>query len=118
MSITSRRYKLLADFERVHQFLTDTYDRQTLNSYLLPQYFEYAHHLQWFDYIRSHRFGIWEDDGTLIGIACYEQKPGTCLIHIKNGFTHLLPEMLAWSERELSAVEDGKRQLDYRQRTG
>jgi hypothetical protein len=37
MNITQRRYKLFADFEHVHQFLTDTYDPETLNSYLLPQ---------------------------------------------------------------------------------
>lgn len=29
MNITNRRYKILADFERVYQFLTDTYDKET-----------------------------------------------------------------------------------------
>ena len=48
--ITKRRYKILVDFERVHKFLTETYNFETLNSWLLPQYFEYAHMHGYFDY--------------------------------------------------------------------
>ena len=43
MNITQRRYKILIDFEKVYRFLEETYDPVTLNSFLLPQYFEYAH---------------------------------------------------------------------------
>lgn len=112
MSITQRRYKILIDFNAVHQFLTDTYDLETLNSYLLPQYFEYAHHLQWFDYIRAHRMGLWEEDGQLVAVACYEMPIGTVHLHSKSAYSFLLPEMLEWSEKEISSCEDGKRVLN------
>lgn len=112
MSITQRRYKILVDFSAVHQFLTDTYDFETLNSYLLPQYFEYAHHLQWFDYIRAHRMGLWEDDGELIAVACYEMPIGTVHLHTKSEYDFLLPEMLEWSEKEISSFDNGKHGLN------
>jgi ribosomal protein S18 acetylase RimI-like enzyme len=111
MSITQRRYKPLADFERVHRFLTDTYDPKTLNSYLLPQYWEYAHHLQWFDYIRTARMGLWEEDGEIVAIAAYEMNIGEVHLHCKRGYEELLPQLLKWAEAELAAVADGKRTL-------
>lgn len=117
MSIIKRRYSMLVDFQRVHDFLTDSYDRETLNSYLLPQYFEYAHHLQWFDWLRTHRFGLWEEDGEIVGIACYESNLGEVHLHTNKNHENLLPELLSWAEEELSAVkqeqglESGKRHL-------
>jgi GNAT superfamily N-acetyltransferase len=112
MPITQRRYKILADFQRVHDFLTDTFDLETLNSYLLPQYWEYAHALQWFDYIRTARMGLWEDDGAIVAIASYEQNIGKTHLHCKRGYERLLPKMLDWAEKEISLTVDGKTVLE------
>ncbi len=111
MSITARRYKMLVDFERVHQFLTDTYDKETLNSYLLPQYFEYAHTHPYFNHKMTHRNGIWEDNGDIVGIACFEMNLGECHLHTKKGYEFLLPEMLEWAESELFEIKDGQKCL-------
>lgn len=111
MNIKNRKYKLFADFDKAHRFLVDTYDFETLNGYLLPQYFEYAHHLQWFDFLRAHRCGLWEEGGELVGIACYEMNIGDCNMHTKKGYEFLLPEMLIHAEKELSAFEEGKHKL-------
>lgn len=111
MNITKRRYKMLVDFERVYQFLTDTYDKETLNSYLLPQYFEYAHHLQWFDFLRSHRCGIWEDGDSIVAIACYEMQMGDVHLHTQKGYEFLLSDTLLWAEKEVSIAQDGSRVL-------
>ncbi|MDD4429603.1 MAG: GNAT family N-acetyltransferase [Paludibacter sp.] len=112
MNIKQRRYQILMDFEKVHRFLTDTYNFETLNSYLLPQYFEYAHHLQWFDYIRSYRMGLWEDDGELVGVACYEIPIGTVHLHTKPEYSFLLLELLKWSKQEISICENDKHLLN------
>lgn len=37
MNITHRRYDILCDFHVVYRFLEETYDPNTLNSYLLPK---------------------------------------------------------------------------------
>ena len=110
-SITQRRYNILTDFSRVYDFLEETYDVDTLNSYLLPQYFEYAQVHSYFDFLRAHRIGLWEDNGELIGIATYEMKIGTVHLHTKNGYEVLLPEMVEWSQQEISEVDGDKHTL-------
>ena len=111
MNIAHRRYDILSDFHAVYHFLEYTYDYNTLNSYLLPHYWEYAHYLQWFDYIRAHRMGLWEDSGMLVGIAAYEMEIGNTHLHTKRGYSRLLPEMLDWAENEMSVVKDNGRSL-------
>jgi len=111
MSVKFKHYKLLADFEKVNKYLTDVYNIETLNGYLLPQYFEYAHTHPSFNFKLAHRFGLWEDENTLIGIACYDMYPGECFISVKNSFNSLLPEMISYSEKYLSEKNNGKTSL-------
>ena len=111
MNITQKSYKLLGDFNKVHKYLTDVYNIETLNGYLLPQYFEYAHTHPSFNYKLAHRFGLWEYENELIGIACYDMYPGECLISVKNSFNSLLPEMISYSEEYLSEKSDEKTSL-------
>ncbi|MBF8436904.1 GNAT family N-acetyltransferase [Halanaerobiaceae bacterium Z-7014] len=106
--ITRRRYKLLADFKKVSQFLVDIYNVGTLNSYLLQQFFEYAHTHPYFNYQSAHRFGIWEEKGEIIGLACYEMDLGDAFLVVKPGYNKLLFEMLEYVEKELSTIKDGK----------
>jgi len=110
MPIISRRYNILVDFPKVYSFLEETYNLETLNSYLPPHYFEYAQHHGHFNYTAAHRIGLWEDGDTLVGISAYEMKPGTAQFHARDA--HLLPELLAWAEREISVEKDGKRTLN------
>jgi len=100
------------DFTRVHKFLTDTYDFETFNSWLLPQYFEYAHMHAAFDYFKTHHFGLWEDDGNIVGIACFEMTLGDLKMHTHKDYKFLLPELLDWAEHELYVIKDGKRSLE------
>lgn len=111
MNITNRRYKMLTDFVRVHRFLQETYDPVTLNSYLLPQYFEYAHTHPRFNSKLTHRFGLWEDNGSVVGIVCYEMDLGENHLHVGKGYETLIADLLKWAERELWAQKDGKREI-------
>jgi len=110
-NIYNRRYKLLADFTTVHSFLTDIYSLDTLNSYLLPQFFEYAHTHPFFNHKLTHLFGLWEDNGKLVGIACYEMNAGESFLVTDREHTLLLPEMLAFAEKELSVINNNKHTL-------
>jgi len=111
MGITQRRYNILTDFTKVFNFLEETYNHDTLNSYLPPHYFEYAQHHAKFNFASSHRIGLWEDNNALVGISMYEMQLGTAQIHAKDGYKHLLPEMLTWAEKEISVEKDGKQTL-------
>ena len=111
MTINQRRYDILSDFHAVYRFLEESYDFDTLNSYLLPHYWEYAHYLQWFDYIRAHRMGLWEADDKLVGIAAYEMDPGVAHLHTSPEYSYLLPELLDWAEKELAVTKEEKQSL-------
>ncbi|MCL2718402.1 MAG: GNAT family N-acetyltransferase [Lachnospiraceae bacterium] len=116
MKIIQRRYDILSDFHAVFDFLTATYDFETLNSYLLPHYWEYAQYLQWFDYIRAHRMGLWEAETAgsgrkIVAISAYEMEIGKAHLHTAPEYRHLLPELLDWAERELATEKDGKKLL-------
>ena len=110
-NIYRRRYKLLTDFTKVHGFLTDIYTLDTLNSCLLPQFFEYAHTHPFFNHKLTHRFGLWEDNGKLVGIACYEMDVGESFLATDREHIYLLPEMLAYAEKELSVINNNKHTL-------
>jgi len=110
-NIYGRRYKLLADFTVVHKFLADIYSPDTLNSYLLPQFFEYAHTHPFFNHKLTHRFGLWEDSGKPVGIACYEMDIGECFLVTDREHAFLLPEMLEYAEKELSSEKNGQKTL-------
>jgi len=112
MSTTQRRYSILSDFTRVYDFLEKTYDFETLNSYLLSNYFEYAQHHNQFNYMCAHRIGLWENKGEIAGISAYEMKMGMAQLHTKPEYKKLLHEMLIWAENEISIEKDGKRELD------
>ncbi|MCL2301168.1 MAG: GNAT family N-acetyltransferase [Firmicutes bacterium] len=113
ISVQCRRYRLLADFELVYRFLQETHDPVTLNSHLLPQFWEYAHTHSYFNHKLTHRMGLWEDEGALVGIVCYEMDLGDCHMHVRPGYEALLPELLAWAEKELCAVKRGKHRLQF-----
>ncbi len=109
--ILQRRYKLLGDFLLVHTFLTDIYNMETLNSYLLPQFFEYAQTHPAFNHKLTHRFGLWEEENHLVGIVCYEMDLGECFLITEPSHMFLLPEMLSYAQKELSVVKESKRIL-------
>ena len=55
--------------------------------------------------------GLWEADGKIVGIAAYEMNIGKAHLHTAPEYRRLLPELLDWAEKELSAEKDGKRTL-------
>jgi hypothetical protein len=91
--------------------LTDIYNIETLNSYLLPQFYEHAHTSPKFNHKLTPRFGLWEDNNDLVGIACYEMDLGECFLCTKIGYDLLLPEMVEYSEKNLAAIIENKKSL-------
>lgn len=106
MAVMKRRYRLLGDFQSVLQFLQEEYSIETLNSYLLPQFFEYAHTHPAFNHQKTHRFALWEEENMVVGVVCYEMDMGECFFVVKDGYYYLLSAMLAHGEEELSVIKD------------
>lgn len=111
MSVKQRKYKLLVDFDKVSKFLIDNYSIKKMNGYLLQPFWEYAHTHPYFNHKMTHHFGIWEDDGKIVAIVCYETDLGECLLFAAERYEYLYEEMLKYAEEELSIHSDGKRKL-------
>ena len=69
MAINFRRYQMLKDFLRTHDFLSDTYTFEGLNGGLIPPYFEFGHSHRLFNYHITHHFGIWEAGVQVVGLC-------------------------------------------------
>jgi len=111
MTVRKRRYKLLSDFNKVAEYLDEQYELDHLNGHLIRPFWEYAHTHPAFEHALTHRFGLWEDEGELVGVACYEYNLGECLISVNNEYSTLLPEVLEYAEQELSQLNEKKRSL-------
>jgi predicted N-acetyltransferase YhbS len=110
MKIALRKYKMLSDFKRVYEFLSENY--QHPNWFNSPCAFEYSHTHGIFEYTNAHRFGIWEDDGEIVATACFEMRPGDYISCVKSGYEFLASDMLSYAEKELSKISDGKKSLE------
>lgn len=112
MSILVRRYKLLADFERVSQFIRMNFDRYQLGGNIPQPFWEYAHTHPLFNHSLTHRFGIWEENGDIIGVACYEFDIGEGYFLTKSGYDFLKLDMIDYAEKELSKTSTDQISLD------
>jgi len=109
MNARVRRYEHPADFDRVGQFLTDTYRPGNRHENWLQPRWEYMHYHPMFDKTLQAAFsnaGVWEADGAIVAVVHFEHVPGEVFFQVHPGFTHLKPEMLEYGEKHLN-VEAG-----------
>lgn len=112
MGITQRRYKLLSDFELVNEFLRQNFTKYQQNGNIQQPFWEYAHTHPCFNHKLTHRFGIWEDKGEIIAVACYEMDIGECMLMAKKGYEHMKPSLIDYAEKELSKENENQKNLD------
>ncbi|MCM1988996.1 GNAT family N-acetyltransferase [Oceanirhabdus seepicola] len=112
MGITLRNYKLLSDFDRVNELLRHNFTKYQQNGNIEQPFWEYAHTHPCFNHKLTHRFGIWEENGEIIAVACYEMDLGECLLITKNGYEHMKPSLIEYAEKELSKEVENQRSLD------
>jgi len=111
MSISQRQYVHSQDFDRVGQFLVETYrDGIHHENWLQPRW-EYMHYHPWIDESALDRIGLWESDGRLAAVAHYELRLGEAYFQIRPGFAYLKPEMLEYAETHFFAEKDGQRKI-------
>ncbi len=105
MSVIVRSYNRDADYDRVGQLLTETYRPGPRHENWFLSRWEYMHFHPWLRTGEMHRIGIWEDNGSIVGVANYESEPGLTYIQVKPGYDHLKDEMLAYAERNLAGKD-------------
>jgi len=112
MGYTFRNYKLLSDFEKVNQFLRRNFTKYGLNGNAPQPSWEYTHTHPGFNHHLAHRFGIWEENSEIIGIASYEMDLGECFLWTKIGKEALKKEMLEYAEKKLFSISEIEKKLD------
>lgn len=112
MSINVRSYDREKDYERVGRFLTDTYrpGKQHANWFLSR--WEYMHFHPMLDNAVLPCIGIWEDNGTIIGVANFEHSLGLTYFQVHPKYSFLKPDMLTYAEKHLIGTkEDGTKYI-------
>jgi len=112
-AIPCRRYTATPgytpDFHRVCNFLL----RQNFDTFLAPNFpwgrWEWIFCRPHQDTSALDRIGIWEDEGEIVALATYEDRPGEAFFAIEPGYEHLKQELFAHAVEDLGAGEDGAR---------
>ena len=112
MTVRMRTCAGSADFPAISDFLYSLYQPDNRDGNWFQPIWEYAYTHPYFDEQSVHRIGIWEEIGTMVGVALYESRLGEAFFQIHPAYTHLKPEMLAYAEQHLSGTsDDGRRYL-------
>ncbi len=115
MTATVRPYNRAEDYDRIGQFLIDTYRAQGGPGNWLQARWEYMHFHPEFDESSHHRIGVWEDNGrgpgraAIVAVANYEMTLGEAFFQVHADYGHLKEEMLDHAERHLCAPTDDGR---------
>lgn len=108
-AITMRPYRRLADFIKVYEFLIENYTMDWRNGVPAP-FFEYAQMLYWTDVTQTHRNGIWECDGVIIGFCFYESQIGSAFFCVNDKYKTIVSDMIIYAEQRL-CKDDGSLKL-------
>ena len=112
MGVRLRNYQHPTDFDRVGQFLIDTYQPGDQHANWLQPRWEYMHYHPLLDELGESalaKIGVWDSDGKIVAVTHFEHRMGEVFFQIHPDFTQLKPEMLEYAEDYLSAESNGGR---------
>ena len=101
MSITFRNYTHATDYKAVSEFLIRHYQTDNQDGNWIEPAWEYAHFHGMLDSANLGKFGIWEDDGEIVGVAHYEWHMGEAFFQFPPTYRQLRQEMLDYAEANL-----------------
>ena len=109
MTIEARSYVHASDYERVGQFLVDTYRTEGPHINWLQPRWEYMHHCSGIVNVDLSTIGVWESDGEVVAVVHPEHFMGTAYFEIDPDHGALKKTMLAHAEERISAAKgEGK----------
>lgn len=100
--IERKPYRMLCDFQRAYDFLSEVYERDCRNGRHAP-FLEYAQVYPDFEANLSHRIALWEENGVVVAMAYYEIHIGKALMALRPGYERLIDEMIDYAEQSLCA---------------
>jgi predicted N-acetyltransferase YhbS len=112
MAVTMRHCVGIVDFPAISNFLYSLYQPDNRDGNWFQPIWEYAYTHPMFDQKSIYRIGIWEDAGTIVGVALYESILGETFFQAHRDYENLKPEMLVYAEHYLTGTnKQGKRYL-------
>lgn len=112
MAVELRNCAGPVDFPAISDFLYGLYQPDNQDGNWFQPIWEYAYTHPLFDEESVSRIGIWEENGTMVGVVQYESHLGEAFFQIHPDYVRLKPEMLAYAEHYLTALnKEGKRYL-------
>ena len=112
MTMTQRRYEHGRDYEAVGRFLVETYATEGAHVNWVRPRWEYMHFHPLIAEVDLDTIGVWDADGRIVAVAHPEHGPGRAYFQVRPGYETLRPEMLAYAERHLRGLKDGRHVLE------
>jgi predicted N-acetyltransferase YhbS len=98
---TLRGYQAPEDFERVGNFLVETFRPGNETGNWLQPAWEYMHSHPYLDKNSLGKIGIWEESGKIVAVVHYESRLGEGFFQLHPDYGHLKPAMLEYAEENL-----------------
>lgn len=111
MAVKLRNYNFREDFNKVGEFLVQTYPlMRELTNWIQPRW-EYMHDHSLEDNPLTSNFGLWEDDGKIVAIANHEGGLGEAYFAYHTDYAYLKNEMLDYAEENLFGTDEEGRKF-------
>jgi predicted N-acetyltransferase YhbS len=112
MNAVFHTYDHLKDYERINQFLLDTYKPGLYHDNWLQPRWEYMHYHPMLENKSLSKIGVWESGSKIVGVATYELSLGLAYFQFHPEFYSLKPEMLAYAEATLfEKTPEGRKRI-------
>jgi predicted N-acetyltransferase YhbS len=106
MNIQIKQYNREVDFERVYDFLEDTFVADGSFHNWSPIRWEYMHFHPNLNTKELSKIGLWEDDNRIVGVANYEDELRDVYISIHPEYSFLKLPIIVYAEKNLYKMQD------------
>jgi predicted N-acetyltransferase YhbS len=110
MGIHIRPYNHPYDYERVGDFLIETYaPGEVFFNWLQPRW-EYMHFHSYIKKLDRRKIGVVEEGRQMVAVVHFEHDPGQIYFQVHPGYDHIKEQMLAYAEKSFrgTSSKDGR----------
>ncbi|NNC74081.1 MAG: GNAT family N-acetyltransferase [Acidimicrobiia bacterium] len=97
MSVEFRPYDHEVDFDRVGEFLLETYEPGNAFANWFQPRWEYMHYHPLIWETPVDRIGMFEEGGRIVGVVHHEHVPNVVYFQTRPGYEHIRPDMLEYA---------------------
>lgn len=111
MTVSFKPYDHAAEYDRVGQFLNETWKIAEGHINWMQPRWEYMHFHPLIKQVRLDSIGIWTEGEEIVAVVHPEHEMGVAYFELRPEYAHLKQDMLAHAEDHISSENKGVRQL-------